>query len=131
MNIAAVYAEVARRLQRVVKDTYSTPPAQPVYPSAILAIPNVETFHSDFAHSLCHLTTTVRMVAGHGDSDSALKLILQWMSTDTPNSVERALTDKTDAPDPPPFARLVVQSAGDLRQEGDSLGVTFNLSIDA
>jgi hypothetical protein len=70
-----------------------------------------------------------RVFVGRGDTNEAQRQLGEFVSTDTEQSVLKALesTDpKTDA-----WIRLKVVRTSDLLTEGDAIGVAFTIEIDA
>jgi hypothetical protein len=128
VNIEAITAELTSRLAPLVDDVYSSPPASPVFPCAIIDFPEVETFHIDSMHNLARLRFEVEMNAGRGDTADAYSRLAQWVSTDTPLSVEKALIARQPAP---PWARLRVESTQGTNTTAESVQTTFIITIDA
>jgi hypothetical protein len=129
VNIESVQEELRTRLLTVVDDVYVTPPASPVFPCAIISFPEVESFHNDAAHTLTRITLEIEMNAGRGDTDDAFRRLTQWVSTDTPASVLRALEAR-----PKPAAvwqRLTVRSTSGSTVTAESVQTTFIIEIDA
>lgn len=133
MNVKAINAEIGRRVTPLVEHIYVRLPAQPVFPCAVVGFPVVDEFHVTSAHHLTRSRIELQMIAGRGDSDDAIARCEQWVSTDTPESVLRAVEARNDAaaPDPLPWQRVKVASSSDLRTIGDAVVVTFTIEIDA
>jgi hypothetical protein len=128
MNVLAVRSEVARRLSTLIEDSYIEFPANPVFPCTVVKLPTVQSFHSDFAHSITNLEVEVGVYVGRGDLNDAQRQIGEFVSTDTPNSILVALEA---LPSPTAWHRLKVVRTSELIHDANALGVLFFLEIDA
>jgi hypothetical protein len=132
MNLLAIQRELAARLGGVVAQVYETPPAQPVFPCAVVKFPTVEAFHIDWARQFARVTVEIDVIAGRGDSTDAAYQLADFMSTDTKTSVVVALEDTPwSDDDTKAWQTISVSGAGQFRNEGDGLAVTFSVSIEA
>ena len=87
MNINVIRQEVAQRLADLGLEGYAELPAQPEFPCAIVDLPEVVSFHSDYAHSITTVEVGVRVFVGRGELIDAQRELGDYISTDTPESV--------------------------------------------
>jgi len=114
---------------RIVDVAYELPVPEPVFPCALVHLPTVELYHLDYAREITRLAVEVDVLIGRGDVVDAIDQLGEYLSTDTTRSVLLALED--DLQDEDPWYRLAVLTTSPLNDIGDSVGVTFNIEIDA
>jgi hypothetical protein len=127
MNVDSIRNELAARLGMIGLEPYSELPGQPEFPCCIVSMPVVTNFHREMAHGVVGMNVDIRVLVGRGETNDAQVELGKYLSTDTPQSVLKALEAKGDTP----WIRLKVQSSSDMTNEGDAYGITFTTEIDA
>ena len=129
MNVADLTQGLAKSLHRAIGQVYQWAPAgQPEMPCAIIEFPEVTSYHTDLGHEITQLDCQVRVLVGRGDSSEALRQLGKYVSTDTPESILRAIEDKWDEQ---PWYRARVASTDSPRDDGDGVAITFYVELHA
>lgn len=129
MNLGAVRAEVGRRLLPIVEVVYDHPSNAPMFPSAIVSYPSLITYHVDLSYQIARLDVDVTLWIPRSNAESGMADLDDYLSSVGAKSVSKALEAK-----PIPEAvwhRCAVLTASNFRAEGDAIGVTFAIQIDA
>ena len=129
MRIDHIAEELAVRLRTTFDGTvYLNEHPDPTPPCMIVNLPTVSTFHVEYAHSVVTMEWEVEVYVPRGDIYEGVRQLGEFISTDTPQSVLVALEAKSDNM---PWLRLRVERTDPFRTEGDTLGITFYVTIDA
>lgn len=130
MNLRDIQLELAERLHRAIGQVYDVPPAgQPELPCAIIGFPTVDSFHSDFAHSITNMTCDIEVMVGRGDVEDALRQLAMLISNDDPGSVISVL--EADPNGAESWLRLKCVRTSLPRDEGDGISLLLTIEIDA